>query len=363
MFDWIPIKRYYDVYYLLELYFLILLLMLNIKYGIYKNISISTSKLFGYILLIFSLLYIGLRPISGRFIDMTTYHGIFQNFQTLSSFPIDITTDKLFWFYMYVISLAFNSQMFFFITACLYILPMYWVSRANFKKLWFYCFFLFISSFSFFNYGTNGIRNGLAASVFLMAFSTNRKLLQFFWLIVAYFIHGSMLLPAIAFLLASYYHNTNRLILFWLIAIPVSLVFGDNLQTIFATLSTDDRTGYLTAGSDNEYAYLSGFRWDFLLYSGSAIFLGWYAKSRLNITSKKYDIIFGTYIISNLIWILVINASFSNRFAYLSWFMMPLVVSYPFLINQPDKPREKMIMLITLGYFFFTFFMNFIYYR
>lgn len=37
---------------------------------------------------------------------------------------------------------------------------------------------------------------------------------EFVWLIVAYFIHGSMLLPAMAFLLARYYHNTNLLYYF-----------------------------------------------------------------------------------------------------------------------------------------------------
>ena len=233
--------------------------------------------------------------------------------------------------------------------------------KYNFKKLWFFSFFSFITAFSFCSYGVNGIRNGLATSIFLLAFSTNKKLFQGLWLVIAYFIHGSMLIPIAGFVLSSFYRNTNRLIAFWLICIPISLLFGNSLQTLFASFITDDRTGYLTSNANDENAYISGFRWDFIAYSASAIIIGWYTKKQFKLVDRYYDLIFGTYLITNAIWILVINASFSNRFAYLSWFLMPLVVLYPALKQYQTTLNDKMVIYITLFYFSFTLLMALIY--
>ena len=363
MFDWVPLKNYEHMYYLVLAYFLIAVLTFSIKYTALPNKTVYyySAKVIGNILLIFSIFYIGLRPISGQFIDMTTYNGIFEYLQGSSNFPSDINSDKLFWYYVYSISKLFDANIFFFITALLYILPMYWVSKYNFKKLWFFSFFSFITAFSFFSYGTNGIRNGLATSIFLLAFSTNKKLFQGLWLLVAYFIHGSMLIPIVAFVLSSLYRKTNRLIAFWLLCIPISLLFGSSIQNFFALFISDERTGYLTASANDEYAYISGFRWDFIAYSASAIIIGWYSKKRLNLIDRRYDLIFGTYLIANAIWILVINASFSNRFAYLSWFLMPLVAIYPALKNYQVYFKDGFLILITVFYFSFTLLMTIIY--
>lgn len=170
-----------------------------------------------------------------------------------------------------------------------------------------------------------------------------------------------MLIPIAAFLLSNYYRNTNRLVAFWLICIPISLVFGSSIQTLFASFITDDRASYLASNNNDENAYISGFRWDFIAYSASAIIIGWYSKKRLNLIDRRYDLIFGTYLISNAIWILVMNASFSNRFAYLSWFLMPLVVIYPALKQYQTILNDKMVIYITLFYFSFTLLMSLIY--
>jgi hypothetical protein len=363
MFDWIPIKNYDHIYYVILTIFLVIVVIVSAKYKDKNNKTIYhyTAKVVGTLLLVFSIFYIGFRPISGQFIDMTTYNSIFESLQSSASFPSDMNSDKLFWFYMYSISRLFDANIFFFITALLYIFPMYWVSKYNFKKLWFFSFFSFIVAFSFFSYGTNGIRNGLATSLFLLVFSSNKKIIQSFWLCIAYFIHGSMLIPIVAFTISSFYKNTNKLIVFWLLCIPVSLVFGSSIQEMFALFIEDDRSGYLTVKAGDDNAYISGFRWDFLIYSASAIVIGWYTKKRFNINDSRYDLIFGTYLIANAIWILVIEASFSNRFAYLSWFLMPLVVVYPALKHYHVYFKDSFTILITGFYFSFTLLMTIIY--
>lgn len=149
MFDWVPLKNYEHAYYLVLAYFLIALLTFSIKYAVLPNKTVYyySAKVISNILLIFSIFYIGLRPISGQFIDMTTYVGFFDYLRFSSSFPSDLTSDRLFWYYMYSISRVFEAKTFFFITAFLYILPMYWVSKYNFKKLWFFSFFLLLRHF------------------------------------------------------------------------------------------------------------------------------------------------------------------------------------------------------------------------
>ena len=78
---------------------------------------------------------------------------------------------------------------------------------------------------------------------------------------------------------------------------------------------------------------LQVFRWDFLLYSVMPIWLGWY----VIIKSKNYIMII-LIVVALLIYcrmlfgIMLIRASFSNRFAYLSWFMYPIVLAYLLLI-------------------------------
>lgn len=58
-----------------------------------------------------------------------------------------------------------------------------------------------------------------------------------------------------------------------------------------------------------------------------------------------------------LFWVLVIRANFSDRFAYLSWFMYALVMMYP-LLESPDSfnnVRQKIFGLYL--YNLFTYFM------
>jgi surface polysaccharide O-acyltransferase-like enzyme len=63
-------------------------------------------------------------------------------------------------------------------------------------------------------------------------------------------------------------------------------------------------------------------------------------------------------VFANAFWILVIRANFSNRFAYLSWFMMALVIIYPLLKKEMIKNQYKVLAKVMLIYFAFTFLMN-----
>ena len=75
---------------------------------------------------------------------------------------------------------------------------------------------------------------------------------------------------------------------------------------------------------------------------------------------RKYIMFLSIYIICNSFWILVIKASFSNRFAYLSWFLFPIVLVYPlvmFKIRNKNNHYLGLIMLLHLGFTLFMFFL------
>jgi len=67
-------------------------------------------------------------------------------------------------------------------------------------------------------------------------------------------------------------------------------------------------------------------------------------------------------LICNAMWIMINTASFSNRFAYISWFLMGLVICYPYLKEVFWEKQFHKIGIITLLYFGFTYFMSYVYY-
>lgn len=247
---------------------------------------------------------------------------------------------------------------FFFIIAVIYICCSLWALRRIFPNNVWVAFLLFIGAFSFFAYGTNGLRNGIAASLFLLGLSyANKKWLSLIVMVVAVGMHKAMLLPLFAFICSLFYRNTKFYIVLWLITIPVSLLSGGFWENLFGGLGFDDRLEFLT---DTTYDYLfsrTGFRWDFLLYSSIPIVVGYYVVFKRNLNSVLYSYLLNTYIISNAFWILVIDSSSSNRFAYLSWFLYPVVLLYPFLKFPLWKNQYEKVALVLVLHFGFSYFM------
>ena len=92
------------------------------------------------------------------------------------------------------------------------------------------------------------------------------------------------------------------------------------------------------------------------------IILSYFVVFKNNVTDKTYTLLLNTYLLCNAFWILVIRASFSNRFAYLSWFIYPIVLAYPLLELDFTENQRKWISNILLAHLGFTAFMHFIFY-
>lgn len=356
MIDFVPIQFYTPLFYYFNLLLVIFIFLEN-----YSKNKLQAPKLTGFLVLFAVIFYMGLRPLNKGYMgDTGTYLDVFNkvaNGSMSTFFENELGFEML----MKFCALYLDAIFFFLICAFIYVYLHYLVAKKLFKKYWYIGFVVFISSFSFWAYGTNGIRNGLAASIVLYAFTfENKKVWGITIALTGVLFHKSMLLPVMAYILTFFYNNRVAYIRLWLLSIPLSLVVGGAFEVFFASLGFgDERIGYLVDGNINDdvFAY-SGFRWDFLLYSASAVFIGWYFIVKKNFNDQLYHRIFNVYLISNTFWILIIRANFSNRFAYLSWFMMGLVIIYPFLKQQMIPNQARKTAIVVFVYFMFTFLLN-----
>jgi hypothetical protein len=353
----IPLPFYTAIFYnfILVLVILAALHLFNNGYDIgnlKKKDALSIS------LLLFALLYMGLRPISSRYFgDTVTYSNYFKRFQ--SGGEIKASTDMVWHIFMKFCSSIMTVKMFFVVCAFLYVTPLYLATKKWLSQDSYLLFLMLIASFSFWTYGTNGIRNGIATSLFILGLSySNKKHLSFSIIILSYFVHSSIIIPGAAFILSLFYKNSKHYLLGWLLAIPLSIGLGGFWESLFMSLGFgDDRTSYLTDTRFADQFSSVGFRWDFLAYSATAVFAGYYFIIVKKFEDKIYIQLFNIYVTANAFWVLLIRASFSNRFAYLSWFLMALVIFYPFFKAAFFKDQPKVLARTIIGYFGFTYFM------
>jgi hypothetical protein len=356
MIDFVPIEFYSPLFYYVNL---LLVLILYFRYANKPYIAVSTKL--GVVIVWLVVLYMGLRPLDKGFMgDTGAYLRVFNLFRDGEA------TDRFEDDFGFVILMKFfakwSDEVFFFL-ACsfIYVYLHYLVAKKIFQDYWYIGFIIFISSMSFWPYGTNGIRNGLASAIVLYAFTFDKKkYVAIAIALIGVSFHKTMLLPVLALSLTYFYNNPKLYIKVWLLCIPLSLVAGGAFEALFASIGfDDDRVGYLIEGNvnDDEFAY-TGFRWDFLLYSASAVYTGWYFIIKKNFQDEFYQRVFNVYLIANAFWILVIKANFSNRFAYLSWFMIGLIIIYPFLKQEILTNQAKKTLLVVVLYFAFTFLFN-----
>lgn len=365
MFELVPVELYYPIYVNLSLGIVLFTLLHAYVLPIDDQKNVAFINWTGYLFLIFSLLFIGTRPVSGRFFgDMVTYNRYFTFYA--AGGEVDLEKDVFFHLYMKLCSHILSVKMFFALCFFFYLFPLYRVSKVFFKQYWFYSFLMFAVSFSFWTYGTNGIRNGIACSIFLWGLSYyHNKIIMGIIFFISIQIHQTLLLPVMAFSIAFFYTKPKIFLMGWLAAIPLSIALGGFWENLFASMGFgDDRLGgYLTGGDEFKESFSStGFRYDFLFYSAGAVFAGWYFIFKKDFQDKIYHVIYGTYLICNAFWILVIRASFSNRFAYLSWFMMGIVIIYPYLKRKFFKNHHIVVGKILTVYFMFTYLMYYVYY-
>ena len=329
--------------------------------------NVRTMQLF----LLFFVFFYGFRPLAGCFGDTLNYVSSYERMHNFGVFSFEgdgkSGTDWLFNTFMFFCSKVMDVHFFFFIIIFLYIVAMYLgcekLDNAHVSTMMLFC----IGGFIFYASAVNGIRNGMACSLVILALAylcRDKLLWSVILSIIAIGCHKSTLLPVACMFFVRYVKNPKLMFFSWIGAILISLALGDLISNLISMSGVDPRIAQNFEVNSKGIGDIDGwmietrFRWDFLLYSSMPILLGWYVIFWRKVYNNTYLMLLGTYIYANAFWVLAIRAIFSNRIANLSWFLYPIVLAYP-LLNLPvfEKKHSKKTAWILLAHFGFTFVM------
>ena len=359
----IPAEFYQDIY-------LILVTILSLfclgKYAVYDEGRLydgGQEDNFGIILLtLFLVLFIGFRPNAGHFVDMGAYYSRYRSAFGLNFHWTWDTDNKIFDnLLLWMASMRIDVNVFFVAIAAIYFSGMAVACSMLFPNDKMAAYLVCLAAFSTFSYGVNGLKAGMAASLFLVALAFNdrdNKWLTVLFILLSWGFHHSMMLPVVAFVVCKLVKDPRYFIWFWFFSLLMALAHVTFFMGIFEGMTDEQGAGYL-AGAVETY---KGFRFDFVLYSAIPILIGYIARANKLIVSENYEFLLNLYTLVNAIWLLCMYAEFTNRIAYLSWFMFPIVLIYPLLKEQWGDDQYPVFKSVATYHLLFTLFMTFIYY-
>lgn len=355
---------YYFVYWLIVMLFTVRYFSFLNKCNGYAVINRKYDYKSLVIFSVFFILFFGLRPLvygNGLFGDTMNYHRTYTLIQDFGVFNMqgdtEASKDPLFYFLMFSCAQIMDPHLFFTICMFLYVGLMFAGCRKidpmHGALLMLFCY----GSFEFYPFAVNGVRNGIACSFAIMVLAClckKEKLLAIALSFAAIGFHKSAILPIMAMFFTYYVSKPKYMYIAWGIAVLISLTLGGYIDSLLSTMGYDQRLVNNLQNNDADGLVLEHrFRWDFLLYSSMPLLLGWYTIFKRKYCNKTYLLLLGTYIYANSFWVLAIRAIFSNRIAYLSWFLYPIVLAYPLLsfpvFKKQHSKKTAWILLAHLG--------------
>lgn len=352
-----------------HIYLLLVVVLTIISYVVYnqkKSTNPNQNKNLLLFLTVFLILFIGNRPNNVTFFtDTANYYVYYDTFYKGQIFQFNFLTENLIFDNLLAFwgSLDLGMPSFVLLITTLYFGCTYAAVKRMFNVNATVAYIVFLGAFSTFSYATNGIKSGAAASIFLLALSyRDNKTICLLLSLLSLGFHHSMQLPVCALIISLIYKNTKVYMLLWIVCVILSPFNISLFRDFFAGL-TDDKGGEYLISEVEDWGGKSGFRPDFIIYSAMPVLVGWWAifKKKIEL-SQNYICILNIYLITNSVWMLCMYASYTNRIAYLSWLMYPVVLIYPYL-NEKWGPNKysvfSNVMFLHLG---FLLFMSFVYY-
>ena len=324
----------------------------------------NQTTLFPILIVILTTIYIGTRPI-WCYCDTYLYTTMFNLVQSGTWESLKDTGNEPLWSAIEYICIDITTASgWLFVVAVFYVVGMSIAAYRWLPRHYLLAIVFLFTAFSFWGYATNGIRNGMATSIAMLGlsfFCRSRKELitGYLLLILASLTHKSCMLTIVAATIALFLRNTKLNISIWLICILLGILFQEQFKALFTGLIDDNRAAYyLNMEVSTDMFSQAGFRWDFIIYSAIPIIIGWLAITKTKCIDKTYAFILHTYIFSNACWVLINTVAYSNRFAYLSWFLYPIVLIYPFCKFNLMKNQSVILGLLLIIFTAFTYFMG-----
>lgn len=355
---------YHPVYLLIILVFCIIIAFQYLGSNTFEKQEEQENIFIPIVLCAFLTFWLGFRNIySAEFGDTVNYRRIYEHTPPIINW--NITDGEGLWELMlsWFKAMRYHVSYFFTFINFLYFFTALWAVKLFFPKKPLLGLIVILSSLMCYSFGVNGIRNGLACHIMLLSIAyllKDKYVLGAAFSFAAFFIHKSTIIPIMSLPMALWViKKPQTAIYLWLGSIVLSLLIGSAAIDFFASLNFDKRMDDYGKANAAQFGFSStGFRWDFIMYSALPILLWWYVAVKRNIQDNWYNALGVIYCLSNSVWILVIRASFSNRFAYLSWFMYPIFLIYPFLYMPVWNDQDKRIGYVVLANVAFTIFME-----
>lgn len=366
MFTFIPASLYQT------LYLSIVTILTIVLYSRYRDCdglfdySHEYSDLKTIFLVLFFVCFIGLRPVSAKyFVDMIDYAQYYSAIYEGEQFRFDVHTNNILFDNLFAwwgsVRLGYTS--FFLFIAAIYFGASYLGIRKLFPNHVLVAYLVFLAAFSTFSYSTNGIKAGAASSLFILALGYRDNLKICIPLVlISWGFHHSMIMVVAAFVMTLFIKNPKLYFYMWIFCFVMAAAHVTAFAHFFSGFTTEHGAEYLLGDGSND-GTKGGFRLDFILYSAVPVVVGWYAIfiKKLEL-SHCYKNLLNLYLCLNGIWMLCMYANFTNRIAYMSWFLYPIVLIYPLLQEQWGENRYKVFNLALLGHLGFTLFMDIVYY-
>lgn len=313
------------------------------------------------LLLIICILFIGLRPVDNAFADMVGYYHTYKKLYGVPFYLRLNGNNKIFDQILPLFaSCKLPSESYFTFVSTIYFGGIFVACKKMFPNNLLVAFIACLTAFSTFSYGTNGIKAGAAASIFLVALAYNENI----WVsiplaLISWGFHHSMSMVLVAYVISYLFKETKWYFFFWIVATLIAIAHISYFQILFAGWTNEKGAGYLLTGKNS---FLTGFRPDFILYSVVPIAVGYWLIIKKEIKDYGYELCLRLYLLTNSVWMLCMYASFSNRIAYLSWFLYPIVLIYPFFAIYWSEIQEVYARRVVMYHYVFTLFMEVIYY-
>lgn len=244
--------------------------------------------------------------------------------------------DVAFYGLMYLIKLMADFKVFLFVVALTYMGAAFVSFRRFFGDNAYIAFLIFLISPYFVQFGDNVIRNGMAASIFLLALSYTDKKKKYSIMVLSCLVHSSMLLSCLFYYVSNHFNSLRKYIDVWIIFLLLAVIGIDLTSLILFFLAFSNSLG---TGAPDVANYQ-----DFLIYGLPIVLGGLLIYKKTNIKEKC---IYRIYILGSCLQLMSLSYSvMALRFAYFAGMFMPLVLTTIF--NHTIKRRWVIYIIITI---------------
>lgn len=301
------------------------------------------KKLQGVLLSLFALAYIILFGTRGINVGVDTENSssyflgerVFESLAELKDIGIYIIS-------MFVRLFSKDINAFLTVLASLYVIPIVISIRRITTNNRLILFFILVSFFFFKSMGINTVRQGIAASFFLLGLTyyLEKKYIPTIVLYFIAFINHASIAVLIGISLISKLLKTPKIPIYIFAIAAVLSFFNVGVYNILVKIPivnilVEDRlTGYVQ-GIEG-IAYRTGFRLDFFVFNTIFAYIGYLTlsdKNTMSFNRSQYLSIYISYLLASSVFFLMFTAAYSDRFGFLSWLLIPLLLM-PYIQNK-----------------------------